>query len=99
MKINVFGMEIKIEKKDDLMVNEGCRGILYPSQCQMFLDKSLPPADELHTIIHEMVHAVIFRTGIDQTKISEDLEEILCENVATAVVENWKRLATVLDRP
>lgn len=44
---------------------------------------------KLHTLLHEMNHAVIFRTGIFQA-VDEKVIETISENIATAILENFK---------
>lgn len=41
------------------------------------------------TILHELIHGVIFRTAIYQGNISEDLIEVICDNVATFITETF----------
>lgn len=41
------------------------------------------------TIIHELIHGVFYRTAIYQGEISDDLTEVICDNVATFIVETF----------
>ena len=40
-------------------------------------------------LLHELVHAVFFRTGLDQTSIDDDLQEVICENIANCIGESF----------
>ena len=96
MVLNIFGIRVVVSPKKNLMNEHGCRGIYYPGSGKMIIDPLLVGKDKLQCVLHETVHAVICRVGIDQTKMSSDLEEILCESISIALVENWKKLNQVL---
>lgn len=42
------------------------------------------------TIIHELCHATLFRSGIPNTNLNEEVEEIICDQIAKTIVENFK---------
>lgn len=42
----------------------------------------------LRTFIHEFIHAVAFGSAIHQTSMSDDLMEIICEQVSIAMDKN-----------
>lgn len=98
MTLNIFGMSISVLKDKNLSTNYGLRGVFYPVEKKIVIDNNMSGPDFLQTLVHELIHVVIFRVGIDQTKISEDLEEVLCESISTAVLENWKSLASVYNK-
>lgn len=54
------------------------------------IDSSLEGDDSLQTEIHEFFHAVNERLGFIQTSISEDLWEIIIDNYARALIENYE---------
>ena len=94
MNANVFGSKITI-KFDSTLDAQGFKGIYFADKKLILLEKTLTPSHKLQTLIHEMIHSIISRIGIDQTKMSHDLEEILCESIAITLVENWKLLKKV----
>ena len=96
MKLNVFGLKVTVSAQPNLMSEHGCRGIYQPSTGKMIYDPTLKHKDLLQTVIHEVIHAVICRVGIEQARMSEDMEEIICESVSVALVENWKQLNQLL---
>ena len=96
MILNVFGIRVVVTPKEGLMTEHGCRGIYYPGSGKLIHDPLLKGKDKLQCILHEVIHSVICRVGIDQAKMSHDLEEILCESISVAMVENWKKLNHVL---
>lgn len=40
-------------------------------------------------ILHELGHAVLFRTAVMQTSLTEDTAEVIVDNFATFMVENF----------
>lgn len=48
------------------------------------------PQDIKHTTLHEEYHVVWDRAGLNQTSISDDLQEVICEVFASWIVENYK---------
>ena len=54
------------------------------------IDDSLEGDELLQTDLHEFFHAVNERLGFIQTSISEDLWEIIVDNYARALVENYE---------
>lgn len=52
------------------------------------------PAHIDHTLIHEMIHATIQRSSIRQVPSwSIEIEEIVCNNIATVLLENFRIVA------
>lgn len=45
---------------------------------------------KIHTLIHEMGHAMIYRTSIQQTQIHAEVEEIIVNNYATMMMEVFR---------
>lgn len=88
LRLKIFGQIIKVLKKKGLL-EKGYRGMYSPCRQEIVLDASLNRQASDHTLVHELVHAVWNRTGIDQANISPGIEEVLCENVATAITENF----------
>jgi len=43
----------------------------------------------LHTILHELLHGVIERIGINQTDLSDNLEEVIVESFSTFLVDTF----------
>lgn len=89
MTFNIFGMKIRLIKEKDLAVKTGFSGVFYPPTKRIHIDAGYTGDKSMQVTLHEFLHAVIYRTGIDQVKLDEGVEEILCENIATALVENF----------
>ena len=84
MYLNVFGKKIHVVVKD--LTDYQLDGYFDPNDYSIAID---PKADDpLQSLCHELFHSVWFRTGIIQTKIPMEVQEIIIENIATALVEN-----------
>lgn len=88
MRLKIFGSIIRVLKKKD-MSQQGLRGLYMPKEKLILVDSELLDDDFMQCLVHELVHSVIYRTGIDQAQISAGVEEIICENIATAIIENF----------
>ena len=42
------------------------------------------------TLLHELIHAVIYESALNQCNISSDAKEIICEQVSRVIVDNFK---------
>ena len=85
-KALVLGKTFKISY--DNLDNHKAYGLCSPSDSLIIIHNNLSPEDEIHTILHEEMHALFHRSGVEQA-ISQELQEVLCENVATFITENY----------
>lgn len=90
MKLNIFGKIIKVLKEKNLSRRTGSRGEFYSRHNLIVIDDKLVNDEFNQTLLHELIHAVISRVSIDQTSLEEGVEEIICDAVATAIIENFK---------
>ena len=90
MVLNIFGKKIKVLKKKKLAENHNAYGAYIPDQNLIVIDAGLVGNAYLQTVIHETIHAILDRSGICQGLVNEQLEEIICENISTAMMENFK---------
>lgn len=90
MKLKIFGHTYKVVKQKKMVDNGGVRGLCIPEKQLILIDADLVGQEYIQTLVHEVVHAILSRTGIEQAKLSEGVEEIICENIATAITENFK---------
>ena len=88
MKFNVFGQKIRLIVKSGL-IESGARALFLPGESKILIDSTLKGEDYMQTILHEIVHSVIHRVGINQSGVTDGIEEILCESISTALVENF----------
>lgn len=87
LTLNVFGVKTPVI----LTKLEHFRGIFDPNRQEIYISESMPKREVMATIIHEVIHAIFERTGLNQAHgIAPDVQEIICENVANWFDENTK---------
>lgn len=86
--LNIFGKKIKVKTVKGLR-EQGIAGLFSPSSLEILISEEQTKECAIETLIHEVVHSVINRTGINQS-LSHELEEVICENVSKAICENFK---------
>jgi hypothetical protein len=90
MTLNIFGQKIRVLKRKNLARDSGLVGLWEPHIQLISIDADLVGKEYMQCLIHEIIHAVISRTGISQGLREQGVEEIISENVATALIENFK---------
>lgn len=85
--MDVFGHRYRIKLQKDLIEN-GLHGFCDKRKKIIVLDSKLN-AETIHTLVHELIHAVCGRTGLSQA-ISGETEEIIAENIASVICENFE---------
>ena len=91
MILNVFGLKVPIKKKSNLTIDTGWSGYYDPIETIIYIDSEIKDGSQeyFQTLIHELFHCIVRRTGLLQTKMHEEVEEIICEQVAVAICENF----------
>lgn len=85
--LNIFGKSFPIVR-EDILEKQGNLGLFDLEK--IILDQSLDGVELIETEIHEAIHAIAERTGLTRTSISSDLWEVIAENIARALVENYR---------
>jgi Zn-dependent peptidase ImmA (M78 family) len=85
--LNVLGWNVKVVYK---AIDDQYCGLFYANESLIEINKNLSADKARETIIHELFHAVWRRAGIDQTGISHDTQEIICEQFSKVICENFK---------
>lgn len=83
-RLLVFGKEIKVIYKK----LKNCVGLT--NFKTIYIKTRLSDSLRTETILHELFHCVIDRTGIGQSNLSSEVEEILVDNLAKVVNENFE---------
>ena len=86
--IDVLGKKVKIVFRD-MTVENVCGHYVYDKSL-IEINNTLSKETQEVTLLHELIHAVFFRSGILNTKVSPDAEEIICDQVAKVIQENFK---------
>jgi len=87
--IDVLGKQLHIDVVDSLTDEQGDKlhGLYDPD---LGLIKIRREDDRnFQVIIHEVLHATFHRLGLRHT-LDEQLEEVLCDTIATVIDENFK---------
>lgn len=82
-RFKVLGKTITVVEKSELQ-EQGYAGLYDPSLGKIFLNPHVSDIDE--TFFHELNHAIIHRSGLNQI-ISREAEEMICENFSTVYCE------------
>jgi hypothetical protein len=89
MKLNVFGMQVNITRTKNLAKDQEATGKWLPTKKTIQLDSDIQGEDYYCALLHETIHAVASRLGWHNAELSHDLEEIIADNIATCIVENF----------
>jgi len=85
--LNVFGSRVPVKIVKDLTLNSGALGYYFKKE--IAIDAGQSSDDMCKTLIHECTHALFDRVGLNQA-ISREVEEIVAENFANLIFENFK---------
>ena len=81
--VKIFGLKFKVK----VAPLHGVLGLCDRLSNTIYIEANQSDVDKLHTLIHEIGHAVFGRVGLCQG-ISPEIEEVIVEALATAIVEN-----------
>jgi Zn-dependent peptidase ImmA (M78 family) len=81
--VKIFGLKFKVK----VTKLNGYLGLCDRLTNTIYIEANQSDKDKLHTLIHEIGHAVFGRVGLCQG-ISPEIEEVIVENMATAIIEN-----------
>lgn len=77
--------KIKVENIWDKRL-QGADGLCNKTSKIIYIHSSLSNAEKNRVLIHEVMHAIIHETAIDEA-VGRGTEEIICENVAQVLCE------------
>ena len=95
MKLNIFGLQVKVQFKN--ISNSGFVGWYDDATQEIVISNGLKGFYKKQTFMHEFFHAVWFRSGINQSKIPHEVQEIIVEQFATAFCENYSKFKHILE--
>jgi hypothetical protein len=91
MRWNLYGKPVKrVLKRFDADSED--RGEFCTQTYTITVDSALGPSDRLQTELHELVHGLLDRLSITETRLPAGVEEIISNGVATWIIENQKML-------
>jgi Zn-dependent peptidase ImmA (M78 family) len=88
--LKVFGKDVPVKKCSRVGEEFGLAGYYDYGSGTITIEASLKADDYIHTLVHEICHAIFHRGGLHQAKMPTELEEIICEQVATVLTENFR---------
>lgn len=89
--LNIFGRKIKVRMAN--LDHLGLDGYYDPEKYEIVIGDN---CDDLNSsIIHECLHAIWDRLGLNQTDIPLNVQELIVEGFANALVENEKEIESI----
>jgi hypothetical protein len=85
-EINVLGKVYQIVYVD--LTKDDNDGSFHYDEDLIKIDQSLTGQSLQQTILHELLHAVMFRSSLSQA-VGPSLEEVLVDLVATFLTDHW----------
>lgn len=78
--------EVAPGNKNLLADGDRCNGRCCPDECKIYINRDLDPSAKAHTVLHELVHALLHVTGADKVyDMDHDKEEILVSALTPAL--------------
>lgn len=89
MKIDVLGSKVTVKRIKKLSSDTGNCGEYIFDKKIIHIDKDLKGKSNIHTLMHEMIHALCDKIGLENTSLSRDVEEILSDKIPEMFLENF----------
>lgn len=95
MQVEILGVNYEIKELDIIDENPDVLGqIIYQKQ-QIEIKKSLKKDMKNTTIIHEMIHGILFHSGKQELNKNEDLIESLSNSIYQILKSNKKLINSI----
>lgn len=94
--INIHGQKWDIVKVFDM--SEDCVGLCHSDKPLIEITHVVSGSLRKITIMHEILHAAFFRLGYRNAGIPSQVEELIVDQLATFLVENWTEISKVLNK-
>lgn len=88
----IFGRPTAIiESQDPLDLEAGVQALFIPCEGEEFDLIFINPdcANKPQALLHEELHAILNRIGINSTDLNPDVQEMICESVSTYLLEAY----------
>lgn len=85
--LSVFGEAYKVFITDELGPDTA-GGVVYDNK-EIFIDKDAKGAMFTETLLHEFLHALFRRLSYEQSGIPHALEEVMIDQIARSLTENF----------
>ena len=95
MQVEILGVNYEIKELDIIDENPNVLGqIIYQKQ-QIEIKKSLKKDMKNSTIIHEIVHGILFHSGKQELNKKEDLVESISSSIYQVIKSNKKLINSI----
>lgn len=84
---DIFGLRVPVKFFSDKDNNE-LLGFCTKNPIEIYINKDYGKEEMNSTLSHELIHAVIFRLGLDQT-LSREMQEILAESIGELITTEF----------
>jgi Zn-dependent peptidase ImmA (M78 family) len=84
--LNIYGQKTQVSQVRDLP--NSVLGVYQRDHGSILICEKQPEDEKEDTLIHETVHAIFSRAGLNQA-IGYDIEEVICQQIATTLTENF----------
>lgn len=86
--LNIFGKKIPVKVIKNLKSDQSVHGLYSTFKKIILIAEDQTKDEAIMTLIHEIVHGIFDRAGLNQA-ISHELEEIIAEQISVVINENF----------
>jgi hypothetical protein len=90
MKLDILGAKYSVIMTD--LTNSNAMGECYKAQKIIKIHDKLEGEELLSTMIHEVIHAMFYESGLNQTSVNGDIEEIIAEQGSRVITSFFKKM-------
>jgi hypothetical protein len=94
---NIYGYKYKVKLDENLIENKNAIGLFQSKPRLISIQKGLDSDTGQRTYLHECVHGVLHRLGVD-ILISNEINEIITEGVSNFIVDEKKNILKILNQ-
>nr|DAY29652.1 MAG TPA: SprT-like family protein [Caudoviricetes sp.] len=95
MQVEILGVNYEIKELDIIDENPNVLGQIVYQKQQIEIKKSLKKDMKNTTIIHEMIHGILFHSGKQELNKNEDLIESLSNSIYQILKSNKKLITSI----
>ena len=95
MQVEILGVNYEIKELDIIDENPNVLGQIVYQKQEIQIKKSLLKDMKNSTIIHEIVHGILFHSGKQELNEKEDLVEILSSSIYQVLKSNKKLINSI----
>lgn len=89
MKLKIGGFEWTVEESEEVAGTNDIFGLNYPREQKIYLKPGMTKQLKEETLIHEVIHAIFWQTGLD-AEFGNDQEEKITSALAHGLYQVFK---------